>query len=272
MKKKNYLNNKDILYEIHKSKNRFSSFTDDQYSDYDIIIHSLSEINDEIIYQAKVNQAKIQSLKICEEKKKKGEKIKLSECEVSPDSISKFDLIFRLMTYEHIPDDPDRKRNPKTIADNKIKLNFPPFQHWKFNESNELICVGKSHWIGGMENGYFSKDHTEATNKLAQMWIKISERYASKGNVRGYSYNDEMKSQAILQLSQIGLQFDESKSQNPFSYYTSVIKNSFIRIINLEKKNQSIRDDLLEMNNMTPSYTRTNDNEWQQDVNRYYSN
>jgi hypothetical protein len=65
-----------------------------------------------------------------------------------------------------------------------------------------------------------------------------------------------MRGQAILQLTQIGLQFDESKSDNPFAYFTAAVTNSFVRIINLEKRNQNIRDDLLEMNGMNPSYTR----------------
>jgi hypothetical protein len=67
-----------------------------------------------------------------------------------------------------------------------------------------------------------------------------------------------MKGQAILQLTQIGLQFDESKSDNPFAYYTAAVTNSFVRIINLEKRNQNIRDDILEMNGMNPSWTRQN--------------
>ena len=67
-----------------------------------------------------------------------------------------------------------------------------------------------------------------------------------------------MRSQALLQLSQIGLQFDESKSQNPFAYYTAAITNSFTRVLNIEKRNQNIRDDILEMNDFTPSYTRLN--------------
>jgi hypothetical protein len=67
-----------------------------------------------------------------------------------------------------------------------------------------------------------------------------------------------MRGQALLQLSQIGLQFDESKSQNPFAYYTAAITNSFTRILNLEKKNQNIRDDMLEMNGLNPSWTRQN--------------
>jgi hypothetical protein len=69
-----------------------------------------------------------------------------------------------------------------------------------------------------------------------------------------------MRGQALLQLSQIGLQFDESKSQNPFAYYTAAITNSFTRILNIEKKMQNIRDDILEMNGLNPSWTRQNSN------------
>jgi hypothetical protein len=250
------------LLEIHKSKNSYSSYIDSAYANYDIILESISKINIRSIAEAKRNRSKKLSSIDYESKKEKGETVKLADCEIDYKTIKKTDLIFRIMTFDHIPDEPGRKKNPKTVADSKIKLNFPPYQHWKFDENNNLICVGKSHWVGGMENGYFSKDHGKTTNKLALMWLKLCERYATRGNVRGYSYNDEMKGQAILQLSQIGLQFNESKSQNPFSYYTSVINNSFLRIINIEKKNQELRDDILQMNNLNPSNTRLHNSEW----------
>ena len=86
--------------------------------------------------------------------------------------------------------------------------------------------------------------------------MKLCERYGTRSNWRGYTYNDEMQSQALMQLSQIGLQFDESKSENPFAYYTAAITNSFTRILNIEKKNQNIRDDIMEQNNLMPSMTR----------------
>ena len=165
------------------------------------------------------------------------------------------------MTYDHIPDDVDRKRNPKNEADKKVKINFPPFQHYKLDNKGKTKCVGKSHWIGGMSNGSFSCDHGKITNSLAMMFMKLCERYGTRANWRGYTYNDEMQSQALMQLSQIGLQFDESKSENPFAYYTAAITNSFTRILNIEKKNQSIRDDILEYNNMNPSYTRQGERE-----------
>jgi hypothetical protein len=263
MRKVNYLNNKDLLAEIHKSKNNFSSYVDPEYEQYDLILPSLDKINIRTIAEAKRNKAKRLSQLAFESRKLAGEKVKQSDCEIDYKKIEKAELIFRIMTFDHIPEEAGRKKNPKTVADTKIKLNFPPFQHYKFNENDELECVGKSHWIGGMENGHFSKDHAQATNKLALMWMKLCERYATRGNVRGYTYNDEMRGQAILQLAQIGLQFDESKSNNPFAYYTAAVTNSFVRVINLEKRNQNIRDDILEMNDMNPSFTRQNQGEWE---------
>ena len=83
------------------------------------------------------------------------------------------------MTFDHIPDDPTRKKNPKTVADTKVKLNFPPFVHYKFNDAGELIVVGKSP-IRGMENGYFQNG--QATNKLAMMWMKLCDSCVPRGN------------------------------------------------------------------------------------------
>jgi len=159
-------------------------------------------------------------------------------------------------------------------GDDKIKLNFPPFKHFnvkshKIDENGNFYDlkiqeVGRSHWVGGFENGYFSSDHGKITNKLAMMFIKFVDKYGQKSNWRGYSYIDEMKGQALLQLSHVGLQFNEAKSSNPFAYYTETIKNSFTRVLNIEKKNQNIRDDLLIANNQAPSHTRQLEDEKKQ--------
>jgi len=272
MKRVNYLNNKDILAEIHRSKNTFCSYVDPEYHQYDIILPSLDKINIRTIAEAKRNKAKRLSQADYEARKAAGERVKQADCEIDYRKITKEELIFRIMTFDHIPDEPGRKKNPKNDADRKVKLNFPPFQHYKFNDTDELVCVGKSHWQGGMENGNFDHKHGKATNKLALMWMKLCDRYATRGNVRGYTYNDEMRGQAILQLAQIGLQFDESKSNNPFAYYTAAVTNSFVRVINIEKRNQNIRDDILEQNGMNPSFTRTGNAEWESQMARLNEN
>jgi hypothetical protein len=257
--KVNYLNNKDMLLEIHRSKSSYCSFTQPEYHQYDMIIPSVDKINIRSIAEAKRNRAKRIGDLEYQTRKKAGEKVKQADCEIDYKKIQKTDVVFRVMTFDHIPLNNTRKKNPKSLADHRDKVNFPPFQHWKFDDEDpeKLICVGKSHWKGDLEKGHFDKDAGQITNTLARMMLKLCERYATRGNVRGYTYNDEMKGQAILQLTQIGLQFDESKSDNPFAYFTAAVTNSFVRVINIEKRNQNIRDDILEINGMNPSYSRT---------------
>lgn len=258
-----YLNNRDLLAEIHKSKCSFCSFVDPSYKMYDVIVTSLSQVNQETVDQAKQVRAKrLGTEQFIKERLSGNKKIKLADCVVDISEISDQDIVIRLMTFEHIPVNLTRKKTNKSTADGHDKVNFPPFQHWKFNEDNQLICVGKSHWIGGIENGHFSKDHGRISENLGKMFMKLSEKYAQRSNWRGYTYIDEMKGQAVLQLSQIGLQFDESKSENPFAYYTAAVTNSFTRILNIEKRSQNIRDDILEENGLSPSSTRQSKEEF----------
>lgn len=268
-RKVKYLNNRDLLAEIHKSKCSFSSFVKPDYQQYDLILTSLTKVNIRTIAEAKRNRAKRLGLQAFMTARYNGDKkIKLAECTPDYRSIAKTDIIIRIMTFDHVPLAPGRKKTTKTTADSHEKVNFPPFQHWKFNDEDELVCVGKSHWRGGMKTGKFNKEHGRITEGLGRMFIKLAERYAQRSNWRGYTYIDEMKGQAILQLSQIGLQFDESKSENPFAYYTAAVTNSFTRILNIEKKNQNIRDDMLEEAGLTPSSTRQNAHEYAEETAR----
>lgn len=268
-RKVKYLNNKDLLAEIHKSKRSFSVYTDPEFAQYDIILPSLDKVNIRTIAEAKRNRAKRLGIEAFGKARAAGDKkIKLAECIVDYKTIAKTDVVVRIMTFDHIPLAPGRKKTTKTTADAHDKVNFPPYQHWKYNDADELVCVGKSHWKGPIDTGHFSKDHGRITENLGKMFIKLSERYAQRSNWRGYTYVDEMKGQAILQLSQIGLQFDESKSDNPFAYYTAAVTNSFTRILNIEKKSQNIRDDLLEEAGLAPSMTRQNSQEYAEEIAR----
>lgn len=280
----NYLNNKDILKEIHESKNSYCSYTLPEYHRYDFIIDLPQDaieksfaysLKPEIIQEAK----EIRSSRISQET---GEKI-------DPENINITDLVFRIMTWDHVPVSAKqprktiKKKTAKDIFDFDeieeeifadiedptvkeiddmvhVKVNFPPFQHYKIDDNNTFYCVGKSHWRGDLVTGDFSKDHGKITDKLARMYIMLCDKYAMKYNWRGYTYNDEMKASAILQLTYVGLRFNEAKSANPFAYYTAAITNSFCRVLNTEKRNQNIRDDILEMNNLNPSWTRLGTN------------
>lgn len=267
--KQYYLTNKELLREIHHSKMTYCWTQDEKFYYFDLIIEDISEINEENIELAKQSQA-TRLTKLAHEAEvkrwerglvKRKTKPRTSDFTVDPASIKIEDIVFRLMTFDHIPDE-KRKNNPKTVADTKSRCNFPPFKHYAYIDG-EWKEVSRSHWQGGLDNGYFSIDHGKTNNNLAMMYMKLCERYGRRGNWRGYTYNDEMRGQALLQLSQIGLQFNEFKSQNPFAYYTAAINNSFTRVLNLEKRSQNIRDDLLEQNGLDPSWTRTFGAEWE---------
>jgi len=266
----NYLNNRDILKEIHFSKNTYCSFVDPATDhQFDMILPSVTKINQKTVAEARRNRA---------------DRIKRDTGTiVDPKKIPNTDLVFRITTWDHVPKAP--KKITKAAAKKAsleelfeivdeptaddlvdepvldmayIRVNFPPFWHYRIDGNKQPFVVGKSHWRGDLATGEFCKEHGQMTKKLALMFMKLCERYATRSNWRGYTYNEEMRGQALLQLSQIGLQFDESKSQNPFAYYTAAITNSFTRILNIEKKMQNIRDDILEMNGLNPSWTRQN--------------
>ena len=260
-KKVNYLNNKDILKEIHKSKMTYCYSIDDKYERFDIILEDVKKINRNSIKAARENKAaKMQSeayqaAMAVHDPKDYRNKPKQKDFAIDPKSIDKEDLVFRVMDMEHIPLEPGRKKNPRNEAETRAKVNFPPFKHYAYI-GDELKEVVRSHWKGGLVNGHFTTTAGQITNKLGTMFLKLVERYSHRANWRGYTYVDEMRGQALVQLAQIGLQFNEAKSDNPFAYYTAAVNNSFTRILNLEKRNQTIRDDILIDSGHLPSYGR----------------
>lgn len=256
VKKINYLNNKDMLKEIHLSKSSFSEYTDIKYRDYDVIVESIEEIFlPEVQESGRISRAArmgaIAFANAIANTSARSEKPRLIDHKVKPETISTDILVYRVLTFDHIPLAPGRKKNPKNQADNHVKLNFFPFKHFII-EGGKAVEVGRSH----SKNGKFNLEKGCITNKLANMYILLVNRYAQRSNWRSYTYIDEMKGQALLQLAQMGLQFDEAKSDNPFSYYTQSMQNSFTRVLNLEKRNQELRDDLLIDSGASPSFSR----------------
>jgi len=281
----NYLNNKDILKEIHDSKTTYCYFTKPEYHRYDFIVDMPQATIEESLEYAFKPETIQEARETCALRMdiEQG----LPKGTTDPLSIPVTDLVFRVMTWDHVPVAPKqprktvKKKTAKDIFEFEeidpdeifadledtaskaevddmvhVKVNFPPFQHYKIDANNTFYCVGKSHWKGDLATGEFSKDHGQVTNKLARMYIMMCEKYAMKYNWRGYTYRDEMQNSAILQLTYVGLRFNEAKSANPFAYYTAAITNSFCRVLNTEKRSQNIRDDILEMNGLAPSWSR----------------
>jgi len=298
-KRINYLNNKDLLIEIHKSKNSYGEYTEDDSVEYDIIVDLPKPsvkggkvkihppASEEYIKSSEVRRMKCMS-KACIEtainnraarlsaaafKKavdvaEVGEKPSKNDYIISPDDIDLRDIVIRFHTYEHIPLNSERKDKKTTEADYRERVNFIPFIHYKLNLKDGIITglreVGRSH----TKNGQFSTTHGSITDKLAIMFILLTDKYAQKHNWRGYTYVDDMKGSALLQFANVGLQFNEARSENPFAYLTTVLKNAFLRVFLSEKKQQDIRDDLIEIAGDAPSNGRQTDRDEEMRIGR----
>lgn len=254
----NYLNNKDLVKEIHKSKLTYCYIEDKKYCDYDVIIHDVNILTDKELFKKTMLQNFDDWINdLIEAKEKKLSK----ETETTVSGLTLNDLVIRIMTFDHIPLDDDwaEEKAKKKASDGYKKVNFPPFIHVIFTDDG-LRTVVKSHHT---QEGKFSAQHGKTTDKLGKMYYLLVEKIGQKSNWRNYSYLDDMKSSALLQLSMVGLQFNESRGAmlNPFAFLTTCVYNTFKRVLNTEKKDRDLRDDLLENSGQAPSISRQITNE-----------
>ena len=78
-------------------------------------------------------------------------------------------------------------------------------------------------------------------NYVGVCFMLICNKLATKPNFSGYSYKDEMISDAIENCVSAAHSFYPEKSSNPFAYFTQIAWNAFIRRINKEKKQAYIK-------------------------------
>ena len=131
-----------MLKEIHRSKLSYCYVLDDDYSRFDTIVEDIEDVkNPEVIQIAKENRARQLSIQAYEEayytwyeddSRKQSQKPKQINYKIDPDTIDEKSLVFRVMTFEHVPLEPGRKNKPKTVADHHSKCNFPPFKHYAY--------------------------------------------------------------------------------------------------------------------------------------------
>jgi DNA-directed RNA polymerase specialized sigma24 family protein len=114
-----------------------------------------------------------------------------------------------------------------------------------------------------------AKKHGKITDKLARMLMLLTDRYSRKANFNGYSFREDMVSAALINLVQNALKFNPEKSSNPFAFYTTAIKNSFLQYMLDEKKQRFIRDTLLVEAGQDASHSFMDSNRNSDDVNYF---
>lgn len=110
-----------------------------------------------------------------------------------------------------------------------------------------------------------SKPKPGVSNYIGQCFLDIANNLAKKPNFTNYTYKEEMVSDAIENCIMYATNFDPKKSRNPFAFFTQIIYYAFLRRIQKEKKQLSIKMRAFEYNDPTGKFRN-----WMNDQHKNY--
>ena len=92
------------------------------------------------------------------------------------------------------------------------------------------------------------RDKTErppVPNYIGECFLKIANHLSYRPNFINYTFRDDMISDGIENCLQYLGNFNPKKSNNPFAYFTQIIYYAFIRRIQKEKKQVTIKQRMI---------------------------
>ena len=81
---------------------------------------------------------------------------------------------------------------------------------------------------------------------IVECFYKIATHLSYRPNFINYTYREEMIGDGIENCIQYAKNFNPEKSKNPFAYFTQIIYYAFLRRITKEKKQQSIKQKMID--------------------------
>lgn len=90
------------------------------------------------------------------------------------------------------------------------------------------------------------KDNPRVPEFIGECILKIAQHLSFKNNFINYSYKDEMISDGVENCIQYINNFNPRKSKNPFAYFTQIIYYAFIRRIQKEKHQSTIKNEIIQ--------------------------
>lgn len=88
-------------------------------------------------------------------------------------------------------------------------------------------------------------DKPPVTDYIGTCFLKIANHLSYRPNFINYTFRDDMVSDGIENCLQYLDNFNPAKSSNPFAYFTQIIYYAFIRRIQKEKKQTTIKHRLI---------------------------
>jgi hypothetical protein len=80
------------------------------------------------------------------------------------------------------------------------------------------------------------------SEELGRMLLLIAKNLSNKGNFINYTWKEDMVQEAALTCCKYLKNFDLKKSNNPFSYITTICTHAFVNYINKQRKHSDIKD------------------------------
>ena len=89
------------------------------------------------------------------------------------------------------------------------------------------------------------RERPPVTDYIGSCFLKIANHLSYRPNFINYTFRDDMISDGIENCLQYLDNFNPEKSNNPFAYFTQIIYYAFIRRIQKEKKQVTIKQKLI---------------------------
>jgi hypothetical protein len=116
-------------------------------------------------------------------------------------------------------------------------------EHYVNNkEFLEALIVFKAKCATAKEAG---ETRPRISNYIGECFLKIANHLSYRPNFINYTFRDDMISDGIENCLQYLGNFNPEKSNNPFAYFTQIIYYAFVRRIQKEKKQTTIKHKLI---------------------------
>jgi len=91
----------------------------------------------------------------------------------------------------------------------------------------------------------------EITPFIGDCFYKIAKKYSTRPNFSGYTYKEDMISEAVLVCLKYAHNFNPEKSNNAFAYFTQYCHNAFIQYISKENRFSDFKFEMVKESSST---------------------
>jgi DNA-directed RNA polymerase specialized sigma24 family protein len=101
-----------------------------------------------------------------------------------------------------------------------------------------------------------SRESGKMTDELGKMLFMLCQRYSTHPDYANiYSYKEDMVAFAMLTVVKVWRSFNPERSNNPFAYFTQIIRHAFYQYLNQEKRQREVKDEIRIDIGEVPSFT-----------------